>query len=233
MRNNQWLIDYQDPLIVIARQPKFQRLLALGPTFQILGSHYKISNPASKWSYMIWRIKSLRSTAAISSLYEREMLRIYLRLGFERECLPFNFKNDQEWPSPCSATKKWNALVLTQVTEYVCPTDMFCQRYKYSTDSIQIQCRWDRNTVQIWYIKYNTNCVPSKYTGDEGEAKVRMENSTDLYSKYLWIINIYKINNFQTFFYPTFFFCNWILHIWSGFLSQISVKNVTFKFSYN
>ena len=29
MRNNQWLIDYQIPLIVIARQPKFQRLWAL------------------------------------------------------------------------------------------------------------------------------------------------------------------------------------------------------------
>ena len=30
--------------------------------------------------------------------------------------------------------------------------------------------------------------------------------------------------NFQTFFYPTFFFCNWILHIWNGFYtSKISL----------
>ena len=29
MQNNQWLIDYQIPLIVIAQQPKFQRLWAL------------------------------------------------------------------------------------------------------------------------------------------------------------------------------------------------------------
>ena len=29
LQNNQWLIDYQIPLIVIARQPKFQRLWAL------------------------------------------------------------------------------------------------------------------------------------------------------------------------------------------------------------
>ena len=26
-----------------------------------------------------------------------------------------------------------------------------------------------------------------------------------------------KKTNFQTSFYPTFFFCNWILHIWNGF----------------
>ena len=32
--------------------------------------------------------------------------------------------------------------------------------------------------------------------------------------------------NFQTFFYPTFFFCNWILHIWNGFYtSKISLSS--------
>ena len=54
MWNNQWLIDYQIPLIVIARQLKFQRLWALLATSFILTYKYsfrlswKINRPKCK-----------------------------------------------------------------------------------------------------------------------------------------------------------------------------------------
>ena len=31
-------------------------------------------------------------------------------------------------------------------------------------------------------------------------------------------------HNFQTFFYPTFFFCNWLLHRWNGFYTWSQSK---------
>ena len=42
MQNNQWLIDYQIPLIVIARQPKFQRLWALVVIYKVLCFHVSL-----------------------------------------------------------------------------------------------------------------------------------------------------------------------------------------------
>ena len=36
-------------------------------------------------------------------------------------------------------------------------------------------------------------------------------------------------HNFQTFFTPLFFFCNWIIHIWNGFYTKSQSKISLFK----
>ena len=56
LRKNQWLIDFQIPLIVIARQPNDQRLWALVATQnrRILESHFKGEGPKIDLFVALW-----------------------------------------------------------------------------------------------------------------------------------------------------------------------------------